>query len=88
MSEHFGKDVEALRVKAARHALKTDRYFHRVYHPRAFQIGGDYVLGLTALAHRFGMRAFETRRLSHAASLRVTHLVLAGIWARRCTVFR
>jgi glycine/D-amino acid oxidase-like deaminating enzyme len=72
--------------------LKTDRYFHGVYYPRAFQIDGrKYVQGLASLARRAGARIFEDtpvvsidpsgirkRIVTPSARLRASHIVLAG----------
>ena len=75
-----------------RDQLRTDRYFHGVYYPRAFQIDGrKYVHGLAALARRAGARIFEDtpvvsidssgirkRIVTPSARLRASHIVLAG----------
>src|SRR5450631_3320557 len=67
LSEDFETDVEGWQVDRVRDQLKTDRYFHGVYYPKAFQIDGrKYVHGLAALARR------------PAARLRASHIVLAG----------
>src|SRR6202035_2984039 len=72
--------------------LKTDRYFHGVYYPKAFQVDGrKYVHGLAALARRAGARIFEDtpvvsvdssgirkRIVTPSARLRASHIVLAG----------
>jgi glycine/D-amino acid oxidase-like deaminating enzyme len=75
-----------------RDQLRTDRYFHGVYYPKAFQIDGRrYVHGLAALARRAGARIFEDtpvvsidpsgirkRIVTPSARLRASHIVLAG----------
>jgi glycine/D-amino acid oxidase-like deaminating enzyme len=75
-----------------RQQLRTDRYFHGVYYPRAFQIDGrKYLHGLAALAKRAGARIFEDtpvvsidasgirkRIVTPSARLRASHIVLAG----------
>jgi glycine/D-amino acid oxidase-like deaminating enzyme len=84
--------VEGWQVDRVRDQLKTDRYFHGVYYPRAFQIDGrKYVHGLAALAKRAGARIFEEtpvvsidssgirkRIVTPSARLRASHIVLAG----------
>src|SRR3984893_11822074 len=60
LSEDFETEVEGWQVDRVRAELKTDRYFHGVYYPKAFQIDGrKYVHGLAALARRAGARIFE-----------------------------
>src|SRR3982075_2082251 len=92
LSEDFETDVEGWQVDRVRDQLKTDHYFHGVYHPKAFQIDGrKYVHGLAALARRAGARIFEDtpvvsidasgirkRIVTPSARLRASHLVLAG----------
>ena len=92
LSEDFGTDVEGWQVDRVRTELKTDRYFHGVYYPKAFQIDGrKYVHGLAALARRAGARIFEDtpvvsidasgvrkRIVTPSARLRASHIVLAG----------
>jgi glycine/D-amino acid oxidase-like deaminating enzyme len=72
--------------------LKTDRYFHGVYYPKAFQIDGrKYLDGLAELARRAGARIFEDtpvvgydsqgirkRIVTPSARVRASHIVLAG----------
>src|SRR5713226_2374409 len=92
LSEDFGTEVEGWQVDRVRDELKTDRYFHGIYYPRAFQIDGRrYVHGLAALARRAGARIFENtpvvsidasgirkRIVTPTARLRASHIVLAG----------
>jgi glycine/D-amino acid oxidase-like deaminating enzyme len=92
LTEDFGTEVEGWQVDRVRDHLKTDRYFHGVYFPGAFQIdGGKYVHGLAALARRAGARIFEDtpvvsidasgirkRIVTPSARLRASHIVLAG----------
>src|ERR1700674_796789 len=92
LSEDFETEVEGWQVDRVRDQLKTDRYFHGVYYPRAFQIDGrKYVHGLAALAKRAGARIFEEtpvvsidssgirkRIVTPSARLRASHIVLAG----------
>src|ERR1700743_3596067 len=60
LSEDFETEVEGWQVDRVRSELKTDRYFHGVHYPKAFQIDGrKYVHGLDALARRAGARIFE-----------------------------
>src|SRR5947199_3394710 len=47
LSEDFDTEVEGWQVERVRSELKTPRYFHGVYYPRAFQIDGRrYIRGL------------------------------------------
>jgi glycine/D-amino acid oxidase-like deaminating enzyme len=92
LGEDFETEVEGWQVDRVRTALKTDRYFHGVYYPKAFQIDGrKYVHGLAALARRAGARIFEDtpvvsidpsgirkRIVTPSARLRASHIVLAG----------
>ena len=92
LGEDFETEVEGWQVDRVRDQLKTDRYFHGVYYPRAFQIDGrKYVHGLAALAKRAGARIFEDtpvvsidpsgirkRIVTPSARLRASHIVLAG----------
>jgi glycine/D-amino acid oxidase-like deaminating enzyme len=92
LSEYFGTEVEGWQVDRVRSELKTDRYFHGVYFPKAFQIDGrKYVHGLASLAQRSGARIFEDtpvvsidasgirkRIVTPSARLRASHIVLAG----------
>src|ERR1700719_4834964 len=60
LGEDFETDVEGWQIDRVRAHLKTDRYFHGIYFPKAFQIDGrKYVHGLAALARRAGARIFE-----------------------------
>src|SRR6202000_3176704 len=79
-------------VDRVRDQVKTGRYFHGVYYPKAFQVDGrQYVHGLAALARRAGARIFEDtpvgsidpfglrkRIVTPSARLRASHIVLAG----------
>src|SRR3984957_18470879 len=92
LSEDFETEVEGWQVDRVRDELKTDRYFHGVYYPKAFQVDGrKYVHGLAALARRAGARIFEDtpvvsidpsgirkRIVTPSARLRASHIVLAG----------
>src|SRR5947207_3785709 len=92
LSEDFETEVEGWQIDRVRDQLKTDRYFHGVYYPKAFQIDGrQYVHGLAALARRAGARIFEDtpvvsidpsgirkRIVTPIARLRASHIVLAG----------
>src|SRR5438552_7619683 len=92
LSEDFETEVEGWQIDRVRDQLKTDRYFHGVYYPKAFQIDGrGYVHGLAALARRAGARIFEDtpvvsidpsgirkRIVTPIARLRASHIVLAG----------
>jgi glycine/D-amino acid oxidase-like deaminating enzyme len=92
LGEDFETEVEGWQVDRVRDVLKTPRYFHGIYYPRAFQIDGrKYVHGLAALAKRAGARIFEDtpvvsidssgvrkRIVTPSARLRASHIVLAG----------
>jgi glycine/D-amino acid oxidase-like deaminating enzyme len=92
LGEDFETEVEGWQVERVRSELKTDRYFHGVYYPKAFQIDGrKYVHGLASLARRAGARIFEDtpvvsidssgirkRIVTPSARLRASHIVLAG----------
>src|SRR5437773_9330751 len=92
LGEDFETDVEGWQVDRVRAELKTDRYFHGVYYPNAFQIDGRRCIhGLAALARRAGARIFEDtpvvsvdasgirkRIVTPSARLRASHIVLAG----------
>src|SRR5450631_651730 len=92
LGEDFGTEVEGWQVDRVRAEIKTDRYFHGVYYPKAFQIDGrKYVHGLAVLARRAGARIFEDtpvvsidpsgirkRIVTPSARLRASHIVLAG----------
>jgi len=92
LGEDFGTEVEGWQVDQVRAQLKTDRYFHGIYFPRAFQVDGrKYLQGLAALARRAGARIFEDtpvvgidasgirkRIVTPSARLRASHIVLAG----------
>ena len=50
LNEDFDTEVEGWQAERVRDVLKTDRYFHGVYYPKAFQVDGrKYVHGLAAL---------------------------------------
>src|SRR5580692_1939364 len=92
LSEDFATEVEGWQIDQVRAQLRTDRYFHGVYFPKAFQIDGrKYVHGLAELATRAGARIFEDtpvvgidasgirkRIVTPSARLRASHIVLAG----------
>src|SRR5947209_443296 len=92
LGEDLETEVEGWQVDRVRAEIKTDRYFHGVYYPKAFQIDGrKYIHGLAALARRAGARIFEDtpvvsidasgvrkRIVTPSARLRASHIVLAG----------
>ena len=92
LGEDFETEVEGWQVDRVRSELRTGRYFHGIYYPKAFQIDGrKYVHGLAALAKRAGARIFEDtpvvsidssgirkRIVTPSARLRAAHIVLAG----------
>src|SRR6202047_3683344 len=92
LAEDFETEVEGWQIDRVRDHLRTDRYFHGVYFPRAFQLDGrKYRHGLAAVARRAGARIFEDtpvvsidasgirkRIVTPSARLRASHIVLAG----------
>lgn len=88
----FGTEVEGWQVDRVRDVLKTNRYFHAIHYPSAFQIDGQrYVHDLATLAERAGARIFEEtpvvgidpsgvrkRVVTPSARLRCSDIVLAG----------
>jgi glycine/D-amino acid oxidase-like deaminating enzyme len=88
----FGTEVEGWQIDQVRAQLKTGRYFHGIYFPKAFQVDGrKYLQGLATLARRAGARIFEDtpvvgidasgirkRIVTPSARLRASHIVLAG----------
>lgn len=92
IGEDFGADIEGWQTDRVREALKTDRYFHAIHFPKAFQIDGKkYIHGLAALAEDSRVRIFEDtpvvsidpggirkRVVTPSAKLRCTHIVMAG----------
>src|SRR5436305_7182974 len=60
LSEDFDTEVEGWQVERVRAELKTPRYFHGVYYPKAFQIDGRrYIRGLAALPGKAGARLHD-----------------------------
>jgi glycine/D-amino acid oxidase-like deaminating enzyme len=92
LNDDFETEVEGWQVERVRAQLRTDRYFHGIYYPKAFQIDGrKYIEGLAGLARRAGARIFEDtpvvsidpsgirkRIVTPSARLRASHIVLAG----------
>jgi glycine/D-amino acid oxidase-like deaminating enzyme len=92
LGEDFETEVEGWQIDRVRDQLRTGRYFHGIYYPKAFQIDGrKYVHGLAALARRAGVRIFEDtpvvsidpsgirkRIVTPSARLRASHIVLCG----------
>src|ERR1700752_3141202 len=92
LSGDLDTEAEGWQVDRVRNELRTDRYFHGIYYPKAFQIDPrKYVNGLAALARRAGARIFEDtpvvsidpsgirkRIVTPSARLRASHIVLCG----------
>jgi gamma-glutamylputrescine oxidase len=92
LGEDFDTPVEGWQIERVRNALRTDRYFHGIHYPQAFQIDGRrYVHALARLARRAGARIFEDtpvvsidfsgirkRIVTPSAKLRAAQIVLAG----------
>src|SRR3954469_9071377 len=92
LAEDFDTEVEGWQVERVRSELKTPRYFHGVYYPKAFQIDGrKYIHGLAGLARKTGVRLYEDtpavsidpsgirkRIATPQARVRAAHVVLAG----------
>jgi glycine/D-amino acid oxidase-like deaminating enzyme len=92
LSEDFATDVEGWQTERVRATLKSERYFHAIHYPKAFQIDGRrYVHRLAALAEEAGARIFEDtpvvgidpagirkRVVTPSARLRCGHVVMAG----------
>lgn len=92
LSSDFDTEVEGWQVDRVRSELRTDRYFHGIHYPKAFQIDPrTYVHGLAAMARRAGARIFEDtpvvsidpsgirkRIVTPSARLRASHIVLCG----------
>jgi glycine/D-amino acid oxidase-like deaminating enzyme len=92
LGEDFDTEVEGWQIDRVRDVLRTKRYFHGVYYPRAFQVDGPaYLQGLAALARQAGVRIFEDtpvvgldaagirkRIVTPSARLRASQVVLAG----------
>jgi gamma-glutamylputrescine oxidase len=88
----FGAEVEGWPVERVRASLKSARYFHAVYFPRAFHIHPlNYALGLAEAVEQAGGRIFEDtpaleidpagvrkRIVTPSARVRAGHIVLAG----------
>jgi glycine/D-amino acid oxidase-like deaminating enzyme len=92
LSSDFDTEVEGWQVDRVRSELRTDRYFHGIHYPKAFQFDPrKYVHGLAAQARRAGARIFEDtpvvsidpsgirkRIVTPSARLRASHIVLCG----------
>jgi glycine/D-amino acid oxidase-like deaminating enzyme len=92
LGEDFGTEVEGWQIERVREQLRSERYFHGMFYPKAFQIDGrKYVHGLAALARRAGAQIFEDtpvvsidplgirkRIVTPSARLRASQIVLAG----------
>jgi glycine/D-amino acid oxidase-like deaminating enzyme len=92
LSEDFETEAEGWQIDRVREQLGTNRYFHGIHYPRAFQIDGrKYIHGLAAQARRAGARIFEDtpvvsidpsgirkRIVTPSARLRASHIVLTG----------
>ena len=72
LSEDFETEVEGWQVDRVRSELKTDRYFHGVYYPKAFQIDG-----------RLNFRRIRQRSRQLLGSLRLRHPDTGNVRRRR-----
>jgi glycine/D-amino acid oxidase-like deaminating enzyme len=87
-----GSEVEGWPIEQVRDVLRSNRYFHGIHYPTAFQLDGRrYLAGLEALARQAGARIFEEtpalgidfsgirkRIVTPNARLRASDIVLAG----------
>ena len=92
LSEDFATEVEGWQIDRVRESLKTQRYFHAIHYPKAFQVDGrQYVHGLAELAEKAGVKIFEEtpvmkvdpdgvrkRVYTQFSMLRCSHIILAG----------
>ncbi|HEY0330949.1 MAG TPA: FAD-binding oxidoreductase [Rhodopseudomonas sp.] len=92
LGEDFGTEVQGWQVDQVRRVLHTERYFHAVHYPTAFQLDGRrYLQGLADLAVEAGARIYEDtpaigidpagirkRIFTPQARLRAAQIVLAG----------
>ncbi len=92
LSEDFDTEVEGWQVDRVRNELRTDRYFHGIYYPKAFQIDRAQICPRAGrAARRAGARIFEDtpvvsidpsgirkRIVTPSARLRASHIVLCG----------
>ena len=88
----FGGEIEGWPTEQVRSVLRSERYFHAIYYPRAINIHPlNYALGLAAAAERAGVRIFEhtpalsidpagvrKRIVTPNARIRASHVVLCG----------
>jgi glycine/D-amino acid oxidase-like deaminating enzyme len=88
----FGGEIEGWPTDRVRAVLRSERYFHAIYFPRAINIHPlNYAFGLAAAAERAGARIFENtpalsidpagvrkRIVTPHARLRANHVVLCG----------
>lgn len=92
LNDDFGIEAVGWQIDRVRGSLKTDRYFHGLHYPRAFQLDAvAYLKGLKAAALAAGVRIFEDspvteldasgvrkRLATPSARVRAGHVVLAG----------
>lgn len=92
LGDDLGTEVEGWQTERVRETLATQRYFHAIHYPSAFQIDAQkYVHGLAALCEAAGVRIFEDtpvvsidpagvrkRVITPSARLRCSNIVLAG----------
>ena len=93
----FGGEIEGWPTEQVRSVLRSERYYHAIYYPRAISIHPlNYALGLAAAAERAGVRIFEhtpalsidpagvrKRIVTPNARIRASHVVLCGNRADR-----
>jgi glycine/D-amino acid oxidase-like deaminating enzyme len=92
IGQELGGAIEGWPAERVRQMLRSPQYFHAIHYPMAFHIHPlNYALGLADAAEAAGARIFEgtpvlsidaegvrKRVTTPAASLRASHIVLAG----------
>ncbi|MBI3434508.1 MAG: FAD-binding oxidoreductase [Proteobacteria bacterium] len=92
LGQEFGAQIEGWPCERVRASLRSERYYHGIYYPDAFNIHPlNYALGLARAAEKAGARIFEhtpalaidpagvRKRITTASGrLRAAHVVVAG----------